>query len=118
MEYAVAAYKSAGFFVIPSSSNAGGSWDLFSETFEDFVVAGIASLPAMGLSVITENVIRDIHDTLQAAEVYTIGNTIPPHPSTNTFAVETFNSKRYMTLMDTNNSAKIYVLIRDDYENI
>jgi hypothetical protein len=117
-EYGVAAYKSAGFFIVPSSSNGGGSWDRFSETFSDFVVTSIVSLPALGLSVITENVIRDIHDTLQAAESYHLGDPIPPHPSTNTFSVETFNGKHYMTLLDTNNSAKIYVLIREDYENI
>lgn len=120
LEYAVSAYKSAGFFVVPSSSNGGGSWYLFSEAFDDFVVASIASLPAMGISVITENVIRDIHDTLQAAEAYHLGDPVPEHPTplVNSFTVETFNAKRYMTLMDTNNSAKIYVLIREDYENI
>ena len=108
LEYAVSSYKSIGFFVMPDPTNDNSTPVSFSNRFTDYIVANINTLGSSNLTVITENIIRDIHMTLQQAEAW-----IDTNPAPEGYAIETMNGKKYISLVNPYGRAKINILALD-----
>ena len=76
MEHAIALHKSLAFWVMPSEENPDG-WIKFSEKFPDYMAIAVNDPAINQLNAVTRAAMLDLQLLVQAAEVYTPGDTLP-----------------------------------------
>ena len=113
MNYGVSSYKSIGFYALPDPENEGGAFTALLDNYTDYIVMNINTLNSIGISTLTENMLRDLHMTIQQAEIYEVNDVLP-----NGYSLEVWNGRRYISIANPFGRAKMLVCTRENYVSL